>query len=125
MGNSGDWGSDSEGEVHDMVAVDLVIVDQRTTALASTMRKLLMSKKLQFEEAQTVQSTDGQHLILQWKTHSVIVMSITTKSVKTGLTVILCVAYIAIIVGLALGAEDGSFSDPFVLEIKYKSLSAT
>ncbi len=97
--HSGGWELiDSEGEVHDMGReVDLVIVDQRTYNSSTCS---LMSKKLlgEFEKAQTVNQQTVSTLILQWKTHSVIVVRMSVQhKINAWVDGILCVAYIAVL----------------------------
>lgn len=127
MGNSGDWELiDSEGEVHDMGReVDLVIVDQRTYNSRIHYAKTFDEQKATGEfEGPDCQSTDGQHpdtsvenpLCDSCKECPYNKIS---KNWVDGN--IMCSVYRRI-VGVLVN-EDGSFSDPFVLEIKYKSLS--
>lgn len=127
MGNSGDWELiDSEGEVHDMGReVDLVIVDQRTYNSRIHYAKTFDEQKASGEfEAPDCYSTDGQHpdtsvenpLCDSCKECPYNKIS---KNWVDGN--IMCSVYRRI-VGVLVN-EDGSFSDPFVLEIKYKSLS--
>ena len=127
MGNSGDWELvDSEGQVHDMGReVDLVIVDQRTYNSRIHYAKTFDEQKASGEfEAPDCYSTDGQHpdtsvenpLCDSCKDCPYNKIS---KNWVDGN--IMCSVYRRI-VGVLVN-EDGSFSDPFVLEIKYKSLS--
>lgn len=127
MGNSGDWELiDSEGEVHDMGReVDLVIVDQRTYNSRIHYAKSYDEQKLSGEfEAPDCHSTDGQHpdtsvenpLCDSCKECPCNKIS---KNWVDGN--VMCSVYRRI-VGVLVN-EDGSFSDPFVLEIKYQSLS--
>ena len=127
MGNSGDWELiDSEGEVHDMGReVDLVIVDQRTYNSRIHYAKSYDEQKLSGEfEAPDCYSTDGQHpdtsvenpLCDSCKECPYNKIS---KNWVDGN--VMCSVYRRI-VGVLVN-EDSSFSDPFVLEIKYQSLS--
>lgn len=127
MGNSGDWELiDSEGEVHDMGReVDLVIVDQRTYNSRIHYAKTYDEQKVSGEfEGPDCYSTDGQHpdtsvenpLCDSCKECPYNKIS---KNWVDGN--VMCSVYRRI-VGVLVN-EDGSFSDPFVLEIKYKSLS--
>lgn len=127
MGNSGDWELiDSEGEIHDMGReVDLVIVDQRTYNSRIHYAKSFDEQKLSGEfEAPDCYSTDGQYpdtsvenpLCDSCKECPYNKIS---KNWVDGN--VMCSVYRRI-VGVLVN-EDGSFSDPFVLEIKYQSLS--
>lgn len=127
MGNSGDWELvDSNGEVHDMGReVDLVIVDQRTYNSRIHYVKTYDEQKADGEfAAPDCYSTDGQHpdtsvenpLCDRCKECPYNKIS---KNWVDGN--VMCSVYRRI-VGVLVN-EDGSFSDPFVLEIKYKSLS--
>lgn len=127
MGNSGDWELiDSEGEVHDMGReVDLVIVDQRTYNSRIHYAKSYDEQKLSGEfEAPDCYSTDGQYP--DTSVENPLCNSCkecpynkTSKNWVDGN--VMCSIYRRI-VGVLVN-EDGSFSDPFVLEIKYQSLS--
>lgn len=127
MGNSGDWELiDSEGEVHDMGReVDIVIVDQRKYNSRIHYAKSFDEQKETGEfDGPDCYSTDGNApdssvenpLCDSCKECPYNKIS---KNWQDGNQ--MCGVYRRI-VGVLIN-EDGSFSDPFVLEPKYKSLS--
>ena len=127
MGNSGDWELiDSEGEVHDMGReVDIVIVDQRKYNSRIHYAKSFDEQKETGEfDGPDCHSTDGNApdssvenpLCDSCKECPYNKIS---KNWQDGNQ--MCGVYRRI-VGVLIN-EDGSFSDPFVLEPKYKSLS--
>lgn len=127
MGNSGDWELiDSEGEAHDMGReVDIVIVDQRKYNSRIHYAKSFDEQKEAGEfDAPDCYSTDGNApdssvenpLCGSCKECPYNKIS---KNWQDGNQ--MCSVYRRI-VGVLIN-EDGSFSDPFVLEPKYKSLS--
>lgn len=127
MGNSGDWELiDSEGEVHDMGReVDIVIVDQRKyNSRIHYARSFDEQKETGEFDGPDCYSTDGNApdssvenpLCDSCKECPYNKIS---KNWQDGNQ--MCGVYRRI-VGVLIN-EDGSFSDPFVLEPKYKSLS--
>lgn len=127
MGNSGDWELiDSEGEVHDMGReVDIVIVDQRKyNSRIHYARSFDEQKETGEFDGPDCYSTDGNApdssvenpLCDSCKDCPYNKIS---KNWQDGNQ--MCGVYRRI-VGVLIN-EDGSFSDPFVLEPKYKSLS--
>ena len=127
MGNSGDWELiDSEGEIYDMGReVDLVIVDQRTYNSRIHYAKSYDEQKLSGEfEAPDCHSTEGQHPDTSVENplcdscEECPYNKISKNWVDGN---VMCSVYRRI-VGVLVN-EDDSFSDPFVLEIKYQSLS--
>lgn len=127
MGNSGDWELiDSEGEVHDMGReVDIVIVDQRKyNSRIHYARSFDEQKETGEFDGPDCYSTDGNApdnsvenpLCDSCKECPYNKIS---KNWQDGNQ--MCGIYRRI-VGVLIN-EDGSFSDPFVLEPKYKSLS--
>lgn len=127
MGNSGDWELiDSEGEIHDMGReVDIVIVDQRKYNSRIHYAKSFDEQKEAGEfESPDCYSTDGDCPDASVET------PLADKCKNCAFNKIspnwqdgnqMCGVYRRIIGVLIL--EDGTFSDPFVLEPKYKSLS--
>lgn len=127
MGNSGDWELiDSEGEVHDMGReVDIVIVDQRKyNSRIHYARSFDEQKETGEFDGPDCYSTDGNApdssvenpLCDSCKECPYNKIS---KNWQDGNQ--MCGVYRRI-VGVLIN-DDGSFSDPFVLEPKYKSLS--
>lgn len=127
MGNSGDWELiDSEGEIYDMGReVDIVIVDQRK--YNSRIHYALSfdeQKALGEFQAPDCYSTDGLvpdtsvETPYADKCKNCPANKISDKWVDGNL---MCGTYRRVI-GVLVN-EDGSFSDPFVLEPKYKSLT--
>lgn len=127
MGNSGDWELiDSEGEVHDMGReVDIVIVDQRKyNSRIHYAKSFDEQKEIGEFDGPDCYSTDGKApdrsvenpLCDSCKECPYNKIS---KNWQDGNQ--MCGVYRRI-VGVLIN-EDGSFSDPFVLEPKYKSLS--
>ena len=127
MGNSGDWELvDSEGEVHDMGReVDIVIVDQRKYNSRIHYAKSFDEQKQSGEfESPDCFSTDGLEPDANVET------PYADKCKNCPANKIsanwqdgnqMCGTYRRVI-GVLVN-EDGTFSDPFVLEPKYKSLS--
>lgn len=127
MGNSGDWELiDSEGEIHDMGReVDIVIVDQRKYNSRIHYAKSFDEQKQSGEfESPDCFSTDGL------EPDSNVETPYADKCKNCPANKIsanwrdgnqMCGTYRRVI-GVLVN-EDGTFSDPFVLEPKYKSLS--
>lgn len=127
MGNSGDWELiDSDGEVHDMGReVDIVIVDQRKYNSRIHYAKSFDEQKQSGEfESPDCFSTDGL------EPDSNVETPYADKCKNCPANKIsanwqdgnqMCGTYRRVI-GVLVN-EDGTFSDPFVLEPKYKSLA--
>lgn len=127
MGNSGDWELiDSEGEVHDMGReVDIVIVDQRKyNSRVHYARSFDEQKESGEFEGPDCYSTEGDC------PDSTVKNPLSDKCKSCSYNKIsanwqegnqMCGVYRRVI-GVLVN-DDGTFSDPFVLEPKYKSLS--